>query len=351
MKTTSLPTTGVVETRIGQLRFEAGYPSDETIDKLYEEMDFQRAVQAYLWAIPLVSFAQWQEQHEQVFGAEDGDLVFYVSYRDKLGLLTSNATTPYLLGFPNLSRTGPLVIDVPAGQIAGAILDFWQRPVADLGLTGPDKGAGGKYLLLGPGQEVDDTSGYIVVQAPTNNILNGIRVLLPAPEEAKRLREAYQVYPYSKREDPPRTRIVTPGGKDWQGWQPGGLKYWKLVSKMLNDEPVHERDRMIVAMLKPLGIEKGKPFQPDARQKKILEEAAVVGEADPEWGQAVVAYLVLKQEGVDLGEILAFTRAPLGFKRPKRLYVLNELPKNAAGKIQKSALKPGMALRAGGETR
>ena len=92
----------------------------------------------------------------------DGDLVFYLSYGDKLGLLSPNATTPYLIGFLNLSRTGPLVIDVPAGQIAGAILDFWQRPVADLGLTGPDGGAGGKYLLLGPGQEVQNTSGYIV---------------------------------------------------------------------------------------------------------------------------------------------------------------------------------------------
>jgi len=274
-----LPTTGTIDSRIGSLEFEGGYPTDAAVTRLYDEMDFQRATQAYLWAIPLVSFAQWQEQHEQVFGAEDGDLVFYVSYRDKLGLLTSNATTPYLIGFPNLSRTGPLVIDVPAGKIAGGILDFWQRPVADLGLTGPDMGAGGKYLILGPGQEVDDTSGYIVVQSPMNNILNGIRVLLPAPEEAKRLREAYQVYPYSKRADPPRTRIVSPGGKDWQGWQPGGLEYWRLVSKMLNEEPVHERDRMIVAMLKPLGIERGKPFQPDARQKKILEEAAVVGEA------------------------------------------------------------------------
>ena len=74
--------------------------ANETVDKLYEEMDFQRAVQAYLWAIPLVSFAQWQQEHENVFGAKDGDLVYYVSYRDKLGLLTSNATTPYLLGFP-----------------------------------------------------------------------------------------------------------------------------------------------------------------------------------------------------------------------------------------------------------
>jgi hypothetical protein len=66
----------------------------ESLVRLYDELDFQRAVQTYLWAIPLVSFAQWQEQHERVFGAGDGDLVFYVSYRDRLGLLTSNATTP-----------------------------------------------------------------------------------------------------------------------------------------------------------------------------------------------------------------------------------------------------------------
>jgi hypothetical protein len=93
----ALPTTGGEETRIGQLRFEGGYPSNETVDKLYEEMDFQCAVQAYIWAIPLVSFAQWQEQHENVFGAQDGDPVLYVSYQDKLGLLTVNTTTPYLV--------------------------------------------------------------------------------------------------------------------------------------------------------------------------------------------------------------------------------------------------------------
>ena len=271
--------TGVVETRIGQLRFEGGYPANETIDRLYEEMDFQRAVQAYLWAIPLVSFAQWQQEHENVFGAKDGDVVYYVSYRDKLGLLTSNATTPYILGFLNLSHTGPLVIDYPAGPTAGGILDFWQRPVTDMGLTGPDKGAGGKYLVLGPGQSVEDTKGYTVVHSPMNNIFHAFRVLATDPDESRKLRESYQAYPYSQRDKPSHTHIVTPDGKHWEGWQPRGLDYWKLVAKMLNEEPVHERDRMFVAMLKPLGIEKGKPFQPDAYQKKILAEATLVGEA------------------------------------------------------------------------
>ena len=268
-----------VQTRIGTLSFEGGYPSHETVDKLYDELDFQRAVQTYLWAIPLVGFAQWQVEHETVFGAMDGDVVYYVSYRDKLGLLTSNATTPYIIGMINLSRTGPLVIDYPAGPTAGGILDFWQRPVTDLGLTGPDKGAGGKYLVLGPGQSVEDTDGYIVVNSPMNNIMHAFRVLATDPDEARELRESYQAYPYSTRENPSLTRMVTPDGRHWEGWHPRGLDYWKLVAKMLNEEPVHERDRMMVAMLKPLGIEKGKPFQPDERQQKILEEATVVGEA------------------------------------------------------------------------
>src|SRR5512138_1797386 len=110
-KSTALPMNGSIETHIGRLSFEAGYPSEDTVKKLYDEMDFQRAVQAYLWAIPLVSFARWQEVHENVFGANDGDVVLYVSYRDKLGLLTANTTTPYILGMLNLDRTGPLVID------------------------------------------------------------------------------------------------------------------------------------------------------------------------------------------------------------------------------------------------
>ena len=86
----SLPTDGSIDSRIGPLMFEGAYPTDATVTKLYDEMDFQRATQAYMWAIPLVSFAKWQEQHETVFGQEDGDLVQMVSSQDKLVFGTSN---------------------------------------------------------------------------------------------------------------------------------------------------------------------------------------------------------------------------------------------------------------------
>jgi hypothetical protein len=267
------------KSRVGKLDFDDGYPSKPTVDRLYEAMDFQRGAQAYLWALPLTGFAQWQEQQAQIFGARDGDVVFYAGYRDKLGILTSNATTPYVVGFYNLKKTGPLVIDYPAGPTAGGIADSWQRPITALGLNGPDKGAGGEYLVLGPGQSVDETDDYVVVQSATNNILHGFRILATEPGEVDTLRDSYRAYRHAARQKPPPTRVMTPEGREWSGVQPRGLAYWELVSKMLNEEPVHERDRMIVAMLKPLGIEKGKPFSPDERQKQILEEATVVGEA------------------------------------------------------------------------
>jgi hypothetical protein len=276
----TLPMTGTIDSRIGSLGFEGGYPTTESVARIYDELDFQRAVQTYLWAIPLISFAQWQEQHEKVFGQQDGDLVLTTSFRDKLGLLTANDTTPYVIGFLNLQRTGPLVIDYPKGQTAGGILDFWQRPVTDMGLTGPDQGEGGKYLLIAPGQELPrDADGYRIVQSPTNNIMHGLRVLVADPKAAEALLSGYQAYPYAQRENPRKTRIISAAGKPWNGWPSGGMEPWRLLAKMLDEEPVHERDRMVVAMIKPLGLEKGKPFRPDARQAKILAQAAVVGEA------------------------------------------------------------------------
>ena len=125
---TFAPTGGETETRIGPLGLNAQrLPDQAAIDALYEARDFQRACQAYLWALPIVGYAQWQNQHEQVFGALDCDIVRYLTPRDKLGLITANGTTPYILGFVNLKRTGPVVVESPTGETAGGAGDFWQR--------------------------------------------------------------------------------------------------------------------------------------------------------------------------------------------------------------------------------
>jgi hypothetical protein len=273
-----LPTMGTIDSRLGKLELIRGFPSEATVKKLYDDLDFQRACQAYIWALPYMAMTEWQRQQRETFGAGNLDYVDYLTFQDKLGILTANATTPYVMGFPNLAESGPLVFEIPPGAIAGGIIDFWERPITDTGQTGPDKGKGGKFLILGPGHPDMKPDGYFVFRSPTNNIWSGQRGLDADVEKARALVAQLKMYPYSQRANPPPTRHVTPGGKKWSAAQPRGLAYWQGLAKTIDAEPAHERDRIMLAMLVPLGIEKGKPFTPDERQKKILTEAAQVGE-------------------------------------------------------------------------
>jgi hypothetical protein len=192
-----LPTTGTVNSRLGKLELNNGYPTEATVKKLYDDIDFQRACQAYLWGLPLIAMVQWQAEQQDKFGAGNLDYVDYLTFKDKLGLLTANATTPYVLAFANMKDTGPLVAEVPAGAMAGGIVDFWQRPLTDTGQTGPDKGAGGKYLVLGPNDPDLKPEGYYVVRSPTMNIWSGHLALDPDPEKAKAAIAGLRIYPYS----------------------------------------------------------------------------------------------------------------------------------------------------------
>lgn len=271
---------GPVQTPFGEVQLAQGLPANAAeVQKLFDQLDFQHATQAYLWGLPIVAFAEWQAVHEKTFGATSHDLVLYSSYADKLGILTANATTPYLMGFYDLSRTGPMVIDLPPGPIAGGLADFWQREMGAMGEMGPDHGKGGKYVVVAPGASAPaDAKGYRVLPATTMNFFFGLRALDPDPAKAMALVKAVKVYPYSERANPPATRLVSPEGKKWAGWQPRGLDYWKRLHAVLNEEPVAERDRFYMAMLANLGVEKGKAFAPDARQAKLLLEGATAGE-------------------------------------------------------------------------
>ncbi len=267
-----------IKTRIGRLNFTHdfanGYPTDSTVAKLFEEIDFQRACQAYIWALPLVSMAQWQYAHTVQLGAANGQIVFVESYDDKLGGLTYNVTTPYVLPFIDLSE-GPWVTVMPQGEVRGAAHDMWQIQITQI--TEP-----GKYLFVGPGQEIPEDAeaeGFKVFQSPTNSLLLGIRLMPTDRDERMKLLDKVAIYPYSERENPKPRGYITPQGKPWLAAQPRGMTYWKRLADVINKEPVFERDRFFMAMLKPLGIEKGKPFQPNWRQERILIEAALVGEA------------------------------------------------------------------------
>jgi hypothetical protein len=264
---------------LARVSMDGELPRRDDVELVFDELDHQMACQAYLWSLPLVSYAQWKTQHYEVFGATSSDLVHYVSYRDRLGLITANATTPYILNFFALSETGPLVVELPPGPTAGGMSDFWQREFAVMGEMGPDAGRGGRHVVVPPGQDAPDVGdGWYVQHATGMNIMFGFRTLDPDPRAAQALVDAVRIYPYAQRESPPPTRVVSPEGRAWSGDQPRGLDYWVRLHDIYQHEIVDERDRFFMAMLKRLGIQRGKPFQPDERLTGILTRATAAGE-------------------------------------------------------------------------
>ena len=268
-----------INTRLGKIEIESGYPSQESLDKLTDEMDYQRACQAYIWGLPIVGLNEWKKTHDDVFKARNGQLVAFLTFEQKLGILTPNYGTPYFVGIADLEKSGPMVVEIPKGLVAGMILDAWQRNISDMGVPGPDRGQGGKFLILGPGQEEPEAQGYIVVRSTTRKVLFGGRLLDADREKAFReLGPLLRSYAWSERENPPKEQMVQAPNMKWSQTPPTGMAYWESLANALADESVQERDRFFMAMLKPLGIEKGKSFAPTARQQKILADAAVTGE-------------------------------------------------------------------------
>jgi hypothetical protein len=273
------PKSETKDTRIGRLIFESGYPSEETVEKLYDEMDFQRACQAYLWGMPAVGLHEWAKAHFDVFNAKSGEMLSYLDFAEKLGILTPNYTTPYIATFIDLEKSGPTVIEIPAGLMAGMVMDGWQRVLADLGVVGPDQGKGGKYLVLPPGHENIEPNGHFVVSSPSRVVFGGVRLLGEDKEKAiAELVPGIKTYGWSPTVAGAPTPVRHAGDKKWSQMPPRGMAYWQSLNEFIQSEPVMERDRLILAQLRFLGIEKGKPFKPDKRQKTILEQAAVVGE-------------------------------------------------------------------------
>lgn len=267
-----------VSTRLGDLAMESGYPSEEAIEKLYEERDFQRACQIHTWALPMVGFHGLHLAQRDQLGIKDGDISMFFNLQDKSGMLTPNITTLYAFSFWNFNNQGALVVDAPAGLIAGGLLDLWQQPITDIGQTGPDKGAGGKYLFLPPGSTMINAPGYKVFIAPTVQVWFGTRALDPDPKVAEATIRKFKIYSWEDRSKNNVTNFVPVNGKVWTSAQPTNIDYFKMVSDALDPEPVQARDRVMYGMMASLGMEKGKPFQPDERMTKLLNQAAMVGE-------------------------------------------------------------------------
>lgn len=267
-----------IATPIGDIELVDTYFDDAASARLYDEMDYQRAVQAYIWSHPLVSITTWRDNQGAAYGVqEDTDFVVLESLKEKRGIVTANLTTPYIFNFISL-KPGPVEISYPAGKTAGGVLDFWQRPVSDLGLTGPDKGAGATYILVGPEDDPGkyQRDGVHVFQSATNNVFIGLRILDKTPGYFDQFTAQYKM---GRAGAPLSTsRFIKGRDVEWSATAPRGLDYWRKLAGVVNEEPVREIDKGWMAMLAPLGIEKGKPFDPDARQQAALRKGVAMGE-------------------------------------------------------------------------
>jgi hypothetical protein len=276
----SITTPDTVQTRIGTLKFFDGFPDKATVEKVYDNLDFQRGVQAYLTALPAVSIGGAREGVTG-FGSVNQTVLISEQLLDSRSLfLTANTTTPYTVLYLN-TNDGPLVLEIPPA-VLGPLDDAWFRWVTDVGITGPDKGAGGKYLLLPPGYTGDVPDGYFVARSRTFGNLLFFRTFLkdgdPKPG-VDSVKKNLRVYPLGRANNPPEMNFVNISGKAFNTIGPSDYSAFEYLNRTIQDEPSDVMDPETLGIFAAIGIEKGKPFNPDARMKKILVDAAAVGDA------------------------------------------------------------------------
>jgi hypothetical protein len=260
-----------------ELEFPGSYPAKETAERLYDELDFQRAVQVYLWALPAMNIDAMRQGSEAVFGK--GNHILPV-WKDRLNTLTK-VTTPnsdvvYAMSYPDL-KDGPVVVEVPP-NLQGMFDDFWHRPITDVGFVGPDQGKGGKYLLLPPDYEGEEPEGYFTFRSPTYRVFLFWRGFLVdgRTDDAVKLIEQTKIYPLGKEGSALAMVFPNASEKPSDMLVTRDITYFENLKAFVDYEPVDREDFAMRGMMATLGIVKDQPFDPDPRMRVILDHAADV---------------------------------------------------------------------------
>ncbi len=269
-----------VKTRLGTLTFKDGFPDDSTVQKVYDNLDFQRGVQAFLTAMPAASLTAIRTA-QRSFGPDNQTVIIFETLMDSRSLfLTANTESIYAMAWLNL-KSGPVVVESPPNTL-GLVDDFWFHYVTDAGLVGPDKGKGGKFLFLPPGYEGAIPKGYFVCQSKTYNNWFGTRGFLvngDAKPGVDNIKQHLRIYPLAQASNPPATNFINVSGKSFNTIHAMDYSFFEEVNQVVQEEPNEAMDPETLGLLASIGIEKGKAFAPDERLKKILTEAAAVGNA------------------------------------------------------------------------
>ena len=282
--TTDIPaeitTPDKVQTRLGELKFFDGYPDKETVEKVYENLDFQRGVDVFLNTLPGASLVAIRRGMREV-GCVDGTLGIFENLMDSKSLfLTPNTDTIYAMTWVDLKK-GPVVMEVPP-EVLGMMNDFWFHYVTDVGIVGPDHGKGGRYLFLPPGYKGEIPQGYFVVKPETfGNIVfwRGFKVKGKTEPAVENMHKNTRIYLLSQAANPPKQNFVNLSGKPFNTIGGNTFKFYEDVNELVQEESTESQSPELLGQLAAIGIAKGKPFAPDERMKKILTDAVAVGNA------------------------------------------------------------------------
>jgi hypothetical protein len=276
---------GEVRSRfVDGLTFQNDYPTTETVQRLYDELDFPRACQVFLRNLPAASMYDFRAGLARDLGVDSPrSFAIWEGRMDANSLLlTANTETLYGTTFLDLKTDGPIVVEAPPG-VLGLLDDMWMRPIEDIGPGGPDGGRGGAYLVVPPGYSGDlPADGYYVVRPRTYGVWLIIRAFVaPGGDIGAPVATLKQtrVYPLAARSAPPPMSFVNAMGKPVDTISPADRRYFAHLAALVEAEHEDAIDPESAGMLATIGIQKGTPFAPDARLQGILDEAARVASA------------------------------------------------------------------------
>jgi hypothetical protein len=284
-QTTDIPngimTPDVVETSIGTLNFFDGTPTPETVQLVYDDLDRSRGVEAFLKGIQGASIRELIEG-PKVIGAnvKFNDIMIIELLNSKGIFLTGNTSTLYLAPVLDLKANGPIVVEAPPGLLGG-FNSAWFEYISDIGVFGPDKGKGGKFLILPPGYVGKIPSGYFVIKSPTYTVWSFMRLsVADGLEKATELaKDKVKVYPLSMANNIPKMNFVNATDKAFNTVHHNDFSFFEEINKTIQEEPLEMLNPETRGLFASIGIEKGKPFAPDDRMKNILTDAVAIGNA------------------------------------------------------------------------
>ena len=273
--------TETLKTRFGDFQFRNGYPAGESTARLLQILKLNRAVEVYLTQMMPVSEMAGREGLRD-FGVSRSNQV--VIWEQLMGpdtvLLTGNTETVYAMGHLFLKADGPTVVEAPP-RMLGFLQDILQRYLADIGPLGPDRGAGGKFLVLPPGYEGPVPDGYFIVRSPTFTVTFAMRgfQVEGKTDQAIALMKQTRVYPLARAASPPPTEFTNASGKRLNLLFPDNARFFELLAMLVDEEPLESFGPLERSQMQAIGIEKGKRFNPDAKSRALLDEAARIGGA------------------------------------------------------------------------